>query len=234
MIFDFPKPEGSRLVWGEDFETRQIIQSRGGIIVGLPTIGNRQGGSFVFNAPNYTCLVWYPNTRGTLLGATKATWRIVMKTDAASATSYLFNKGDLANRQWDLRLGTTAAFAIDTAGGAHSKYGSFAVTPSTIYDMLWVFDGSGATNPDRLKCYLQNGTPQALAFTGTIPATLQSSAAMAAQAIVLGGLANGTDGETPVGYEVYLTKLWSVAFSAQEAADEQLGQTYSKAFGGGP
>ena len=32
MIFDSPKPEGSRLVFSEDFRTRQQIQSRGGVL----------------------------------------------------------------------------------------------------------------------------------------------------------------------------------------------------------
>lgn len=56
----------------------------------------------------------------------------------------------------------------------------YAFTPSSIHTTgVWehfamVFDGSGATNADRMKFYLNN-VARTLTFTGTIPATLKSS-----------------------------------------------------------
>ena len=44
------------------------------------------------------------------------------------------------------------------------------------YNTIFVYDGGGATDPDKLKIYV-NGVNQTLYFNGTIPASLQNSSA---------------------------------------------------------
>ena len=44
------------------------------------------------------------------------------------------------------------------------------------YHVAFVYDGDGATNPDRLKIYV-DGEEKTLSFMGTIPSLLQNSSA---------------------------------------------------------
>ena len=54
---------------------------------------------------------------------------------------------------------TSTAYGLSVTG---------LVSADTWYNALVVFDGSGATNADRLKLYI-NGNPITLTYTGTIP-----------------------------------------------------------------
>ena len=54
---------------------------------------------------------------------------------------------------------TSTAYGLSATG---------LVSADTWYNALVVFDGSGATNADRLKLYI-NGNPISLTFTGTVP-----------------------------------------------------------------
>ena len=54
---------------------------------------------------------------------------------------------------------TSTAYGLSATG---------LVSADTWYNALVVFDGSGATNADRLKLYI-NGNPITLTYTGTIP-----------------------------------------------------------------
>lgn len=49
-----------------------------------------------------------------------------------------------------------------------------AISASTWTHVVWVYDGEGADNAARLKCWV-NGSAQTVSFTGTIPASLASA-----------------------------------------------------------
>ncbi|MBI9035069.1 MAG: LruC domain-containing protein [Bacteroidales bacterium] len=74
------------------------------------------------------------------------------------------------------------SFIIEIGNGSNS-YGEWAAYSATVTSGTWfhwavVYDGSGVTDADKLKLYINgNTTPIVLAFTGTIPAT--TSAALA-------------------------------------------------------
>jgi hypothetical protein len=63
--------------------------------------------------------------------------------------------------------------------GGVNKYGAFdystLVTANTWFNIIIVFNGSGSTNADRLKCYI-DGTQATLSFVGTQPTTTPSGA----------------------------------------------------------
>ena len=58
-----------------------------------------------------------------------------------------------------------------------NKYGAFdystLVTANTWFNIIIVFNGSGSTNADRLKCYI-DGTQATLSYVGTQPTTTPS------------------------------------------------------------
>lgn len=56
--------------------------------------------------------------------------------------------------------------------GNNSGEGNTLFNTSSWYHVAFVYDGTGATNADRLKMYV-NGIAQAIVFTGTIPSSLQ-------------------------------------------------------------
>jgi hypothetical protein len=68
---------------------------------------------------------------------------------------------------------------IHFTDGGVNKYGAFdystLVTANTWFNIVIVFNGSGSTNADRLKCYI-DGTQATLSFTNTIPTTTPSGA----------------------------------------------------------
>ena len=63
--------------------------------------------------------------------------------------------------------------------GGVNKYGAFdystLVTANTWFNIVIVFNGSGSTNADRLKCFI-DGTQATLSFVGTQPTTTISGA----------------------------------------------------------
>jgi len=77
----------------------------------------------------------------------------------------------------DIELSTSTGGINIEVGNACDSYARWANYSATIASNTWfhwaiVFDGSGGTNADRLKLYINgNATPITLSFTGTIPAT---------------------------------------------------------------
>ena len=75
---------------------------------------------------------------------------------------------------------------------------------------LWVYDGTLAST-NRVRCY-RDGTEQALTFTGTIPTSIGTTTG----AMQIGGHATFTHADSMIGH----VKIWSVALSSGEAAQE--------------
>jgi len=72
--------------------------------------------------------------------------------------------------------------AANTTAGVLARNGNIAggtvagaITLNTFMHWLYVYDGTGAANADRLKLFL-NGTQQTLTFSGTIAATIGATA----------------------------------------------------------
>jgi len=75
---------------------------------------------------------------------------------------------------WSMQTNTTGLrFHVGTPGTNFGEVSSALVVNSE-RTYIWAFDGGGATNADRLKCWI-NGTAQTVNFTGTIPATIPAS-----------------------------------------------------------
>ena len=91
---------------------------------------------------------------------------------------------------------TVTRFAIQpwTDGSCYvsftgSQFASFALNDTSWHHILVVFDGSGSTNPDRLKCWC-DGVAKTLSFAGTIPSVLPT----ALHRLILGETPNGVYG----------------------------------------
>jgi len=67
------------------------------------------------------------------------------------------------------KLSFRVGFGADTAGEVE-VISSGKIVANTWYHLAMVYDGSGSTNADKLKGYI-NGSPETLTFTGTIPST---------------------------------------------------------------
>jgi len=64
-------------------------------------------------------------------------------------------------------------FQVSTNGNTSNSYGSYALNNTSWHHVVLVFDGTQTGNSNRLKGYV-NGSPVALTYTGTIPATAHS------------------------------------------------------------
>ncbi len=110
-------------------------------------------------------------TEGTstyLNGATACTISMLVKT--TSNSSLWFQRG-----AGGLRIQSASGVWYCTIIGG----GTYGYTPTVATDVpqtiIWVYDGAGATDLDRLKCYV-DGVEVALSFSGTIPSALSLSA----------------------------------------------------------
>lgn len=129
------------------------------------------------------------------------------KTDNAVGTKTLISK----NAQ--------AAWAVESAGstprcyiGGSGNYGASAnnvVFADLWYHGLWVYDGTGAADADKLKFYL-NGIAQTLTFNGIIPANITNAS---------GDLRVGSRDGSVAFYSGLVNSIdyWSVALSADNA-----------------
>ncbi|MCF8302234.1 MAG: T9SS type A sorting domain-containing protein [Bacteroidales bacterium] len=110
-----------------------------------------------------------------LNGTSAFTISFWMKDDDNSASDRLFHKlGDNTLSQ-DISLAThTDEFYVEIGNGDNSfgYWDDYATTLSsgTWFHVATVFDGSQATNDERLKLYI-NGSEVTLTYSGTIPAT---------------------------------------------------------------
>jgi Concanavalin A-like lectin/glucanases superfamily len=128
---------------------------------------------------------------------------------------YLWNQFNSTLDQWSIETWSDGQIYIELNLGS-STYGnidySTVMAAQTWTHLAVVFDGSGATNPDRLKLYV-NGVPKTLAYSGTIASTW---ADVAGAPIIFGrsGSASG-----PWNGKLDDWRLWLRALSASEVSD---------------
>lgn len=111
-----------------------------------------------------------------LNGATKATFIWVAKFDGP-----LGGATDAYNHVLVNRGGQPAGlqgFNNEIYGYAAGKSGKKAFTSTANKVFRIVFDGAGATDADRLKLYINDVQQTGLTFSGTVPASISSSAGM--------------------------------------------------------
>ncbi len=152
-------------------------------------------------------------------GATKMTWgfRIRIPTGAAFidvgwlATRWPSADGD---KQFQFRTSTSgglhATFATDGIGGIATGSRDREFSADTWVDTLFVYDGGGAANSDRLKIYI-DGVSQGLNFSNTIPTSLQVVAADVLIGRQEGGASDDFEGD------IQDVVFWSSALTAAQA-----------------
>ncbi len=86
----------------------------------------------------------------------------------------IINKFKTAGYPWDLaQYGRKIYFHL-SAGANYGNTTSNVLTANVWYHVAAVYDGSGSTNSDKVKIYI-NGVSQSLSFNGTIPSTLNDT-----------------------------------------------------------
>lgn len=112
-----------------------------------------------------------------LNGATRASlsWN-VQTVSPVGASRYIFLTYPDATHYFYLYVQGGATIRVGCANGldAYGVTASNVVVENVQQRFSVVYDGTGATNADRLKLYV-DGSPVAMTFTGTIPATLPDS-----------------------------------------------------------
>ena len=235
MIIDYGKPEGSRLIFVEDFKNRQVIQSRNGIIANA-TIAAYAGGSI--SPTSLYSQVKFMGTQSLGVFFTKMTisMRFITSSTNLAYSPYLLVKNPSAinDNQFYISL-----YGPNTGGGYFYFEVAASASDNANYQMAnsqfslgaeylthIVYDGSLAASSR--VCFYANGIMLASAMTGTIPAYMRSSASKLS-------LFNpdGFNGAPPNDFIVKSVKIYNNAFTAQEVLDDYNQNTYSKIFGGG-
>lgn len=115
--------------------------------------------------------------------ASALTWDFWTNPTSLASTKCLLCKFNSDNTQtgWAIETGTTSSdrilIRIPTSTSDGSTYGESGT--GMLGNGVWahiaiVFNGAGSANSDRLQLFV-NGQPQALSFTGTIPASTQAT-----------------------------------------------------------
>jgi len=114
----------------------------------------------------------------------------------------------------ELSITPTSELQMVIANGALATRGvsaSSIVLSDTWYNVVIIYNGSGATNADRLKIYL-NGTDLSLTFTGTIPtntSTLNGSTFRIGQRFVASDYFLGNIDEVSIfDYAISIGEVW--------------------------
>ncbi len=114
-------------------------------------------------------------------------------------------------------------------GVSNVGYGSTSSPLSLAWHHLAVvYNGGGASNSDRLKLYVDGGTPRSLTFSDTVPTTTPASSG---SRLVIGAEYNlttpviGTTGVVvPFGGQIDEFRIWNVARSATEIQNNMYSQ----------
>jgi hypothetical protein len=106
-------------------------------------------------------------------GASVLTLSAWFKRSAASA-QLTVGKIVNDNQRFDITMWTDGNVYVNNGDGAAPAYGAFVSNDTNWHHIVYVYDGNLSGNSNRTKAYL-DGIVQSLTFTGTIPATTQST-----------------------------------------------------------
>lgn len=136
---------------------------------GNPTFSNLR--SMNFDGINKTANV---NNMTSLDNVGAVSYSIWVKPTSLGANSIPFSryKNGISNEFEDIVFLTTGAVRVNVRNTVltYADTAIVTITTGVWQHFILVFDGSGATNADRLKLY-KNGSNIPLTFTGTVPAT---------------------------------------------------------------
>jgi hypothetical protein len=225
-IIDYPRPDGSGLVWGCDFQNRLMVQSQGGIIVGS-TIGNG------ISPTAASSRVTFPGSESVCSNAMQTTIVMRFKTPSvneATAKAY-FSKtvNALTNNQFFMQMepGFLATLYIAASVGDFSqtmRTTAGTILASTEYTMAFVTDLTLAAAL-RGKIY-SNGAAITTTLSLGFPTRMQPGVSPIT-------IFNRDGGSTLAPHSstiIRSLRIYNRAFSAAEVADDYANGTFSEVF----
>ena len=189
------------VVFRETFNSYNDIAKNSGVVSGSPTI---DGGVMSFVTAN-TDKVVYPSSKFTFSNRTAFT--IHTRVTVVDDKSFSLEQANIPSYRVVLLKHQDNNLYFVVANGSNS-FGSVALAAGT-YDVIGVYDGSGANDAAKLKIYI-NGTNQTLSFSTAIPATAPS---LIAKDFII-GVYNGVYYNTS---DMDLVDIYDRALSGDEA-----------------
>lgn len=110
----------------------------------------------------------------TLDATTKMILGIAFAPDKVTGNMCPITKSTTVSGAWGLQSSGAAMRMHFTSVGVNFSEGG-TMSAGVLQRMIHEYDGDGAANADRLKLYLNSASASALAFTGTVPASLTNS-----------------------------------------------------------
>jgi len=151
---------------------RDISRNGNDAIQGTSAQQPSQGPSgidFDGTADNLAC-----SSNGSLASGALLTVGLRMSPDVTTSTRVPVCKSQSTSGSWSVQTnGTALRMHIGTPGSTFGEVAS-ALAASTERTYVWVYDGGGATNADKLKLWI-DGVAQTVSFTGSIPATITAT-----------------------------------------------------------
>jgi hypothetical protein len=211
-----------KIVFAQDFTSRRMVQDAMGTLVGC-NVGLR-GPGIIPTA--LTSRVTYDRTQSLFVNASKMTIRTKFRTGAVVPNNkYAVCKGPITfnDNQW-LQIIAGGSFlqyiAASAADVANYATCDTLFLASSTYVMHMVYDGALAVG-SRIIWYM-NGSPAPTTIVGTIPASMRAGASPVTVFQAAGGSTNAPDTD----FTLFDAKIWSVALTPAEVADEALNRTY--------
>tara|TARA_Y100000114_G_scaffold77970_1_gene71748 strand:- start:196 stop:1005 length:810 start_codon:yes stop_codon:yes gene_type:complete len=108
--------------------------------------------------------------------ASWSTWFKISQTPSGTVRFYgRRGQNDGHGEQWGIESSLKLSGKIGTGSGQSASYvGDTVLSTGVWYNVVHTFDGSGSSNDDKLKVYL-NGSLETVTFTGTVQANLLQS-----------------------------------------------------------
>lgn len=114
-------------------------------------------------------------TNASLDSGASFTLGIRIKPDVVTSNRVPIARSQSGSGSWSIQTASAGIrMHFGAPGVAFGEVGSM-LSAGTERTFVWVYDGAGATNADRLKMW-RDGVAQTISFTGTIPATISNTA----------------------------------------------------------
>ena len=142
-------------------------------------------------------------------GAATVTWACRFRVSSLATLRALIGRSVAVNEQFSIEVDTSGRVYAFLNGGIRGYTVAGTIALNTWYTLVVVFNGAGATNPDKQQIYV-NGVPKTLTFASAPPATL---------ATVTGDVYIGQrgDGSQRLVGDEYDTAIWLTNLSAAQA-----------------
>lgn len=226
MIIECGRPNGSGLVFCESFRSRQLIQSRGGALVGC-AVGD--GG---IKPTAASSRVTFAGTENVGINATQMTIALRFRTPSVTWASNrpVISKAEdaMVSFAWSCELANTSWLVIYM--GTVSNYIYVPnIAVSTEYAMYVSYNGLLAA-ASRGVAYIGGSVAPGSAISGTLPTSILSTA----RPITALNRDTGASRAPPTDFVLRNARIYNTAWSAEEVLDDYQNDTYAEVFGGGP